>query len=254
MKLDRHIATRFLTDPTLAIEVCKETYPDIPLSEYAENIKTISLIASISPKDQKAYYCTETVLNKLDMLQVKRREDGNFDWEIFKNIEHGKKTFILPDNKLLRVDRRQDVLFFAFLDMKMYNELQGYLNWHFFFYDFEDKKPSENFDGEQVRSIDEFVYKLMCFVFLTENDEIIVASKGKHGTKKEGKLINTLPFPLTIINSRWNTTSIRTESFGVRGHFAIRWSGEGRTVPKLVFINPFVKNGYVRKAPSGNSN
>lgn len=70
----------------------------------------------------------------------------------------------------------------------------------------------------------------------------------KKGTKKSGKIINELPFPLTIINSKWNVTSVRTEGWYVSGHFALRWTGKGREVAKMVFIQPFEKHGMVRKA------
>jgi hypothetical protein len=78
---------------------------------------------------------------------------------------------------------------------------------------------------------------------------VLVEPGRKYGTKKSGKLINTFTdIPLTIVNSKWNITSIRTEGFEVKGHFALRWTGEGRKIPKMVFIEPFQKNGYMRKS------
>ena len=70
----------------------------------------------------------------------------------------------------------------------------------------------------------------------------------KSGTKKSGKIINSLPVPITIINSKWNITSIRTDGFNVSGHFALYWTGEGRRIPKMIFREPYEKKGYVRKA------
>ena len=85
-------------------------------------------------------------------------------------------------------------------------------------------------------------------MYLSENTEVLLEAGRKTGTKKSGKVINTLPIPLTIVDSNWNITSIRTDGFNVSGHFAIRWVGEGRTEAKMVYISPYEKSGYVRKS------
>lgn len=66
--------------------------------------------------------------------------------------------------------------------------------------------------------------------------------------KKQGKLLNNMDIPVTVVNSRWNTTVVRTEQFGVCGHFRLQRIGSGRSDSKVIFIEPFVKNGYVRNA------
>jgi hypothetical protein len=91
----------------------------------------------------------------------------------------------------------------------------------------------------------------MCFIFLSENEEIVITPGRKHGTKKSGKLINTLNLPIIIVNSRWNITVVRTEGFNVSGHFRIY--RKDREEPKMILIQPYKKNGYIRRAKNENA-
>ena len=89
---------------------------------------------------------------------------------------------------------------------------------------------------------------MKCYVELCDNEYIIVEPKAKYGTQKQGKIINTTPFPITIINNTWNITTIRSEGFPVSGHTALFWTGPGRKVPKILYIEPYMKDGYTRKS------
>jgi hypothetical protein len=59
---------------------------------------------------------------------------------------------------------------------------------------------------------------------------------------------NNLNKAVTVIDSTWYTNLIKTEGFNVRGHFRLQPVGEGRKERKLIWINDFQKNGYVREA------
>ena len=51
-----------------------------------------------------------------------------------------------------------------------------------------------------------------------------------------------------FLDATWYTTIVRSEGFGVRGHFRLQPCGTGRKDRKLIYINEFRKHGYVRKA------
>ena len=104
-----------------------------------------------------------------------------------------------------------------------------------------------HFAHKDVQNIERFIYSLLCFVYLADNEEVLVPAGRTYGTRKSGKLVNCTPFAMTIINSKWNITSIRTDGFGVSPHIAVRYIGVGRTIPRIVFIDAFRKHGYVRK-------
>ena len=250
MKLDNHIAYRFLTDDTLMVEMVSTMYPNYrtDTTDKELEVKVMGLCDLVRKENQKAYRITNTVIDKLGMLKVKRVNEV-LDWTVFSKIKDSKVTFIFPNNSLLRMQVCDDTLCFCYCRVeKMYDKNNGQLNWVLFYLNRVNGELCEHFEHKDVKEIEEWVYKLLCFMYLSENTEVLLEAGRKTGTKKSGKVINTLPIPLTIVDSNWNITSIRTDGFNVSGHFAIRWVGEGRTEAKMVYISPYEKSGYVRKS------
>ena len=64
----------------------------------------------------------------------------------------------------------------------------------------------------------------------------------------EDTIVNKAPFPITVLDSSWLRTIVRKEGFLVRGHFRLQPYGEKRLERKLIYIKPFQKHGYVRRA------
>lgn len=257
--LRNHIAKRFLEDSNFLAEMVIEQEPELLTSDIKSNPPTEklkSLVSVLSYNDQKAYYVTETVLDKLELLKVKPKEDDHYDWSVFKDLTNQKNTFIFPNNSLLRMMIANDIIHFCHLEFQLKNKQtgQGECKWVMFYLNRKTGELCNHFEHVDVKAIEKFIYCLLCFVYLSENEEIILQPNQKIGTRKQGKVINELKVPITIINSRWNVTTIRTEGFSVRGHFAIRWSGTGRSTAKLVFIEPFEKKGYIRLAKNNENN
>jgi hypothetical protein len=50
------------------------------------------------------------------------------------------------------------------------------------------------------------------------------------------------------LDSTWFTTIVRSEGFKVGGHFRMQPFGKNLSDRKLIWISPFDKNGYTRKA------
>lgn len=267
MRLENHIAWRYFNDPKLIDEMLFKTYPDllkVPITEDMHNRYDFKYATSFYAqmqhrKEDRSYYITNTVLgDKLKMLKVKKKpwEGGyRYDWRVFSDIKNGRYTFVLPDNRVIRMSVEDEVLAFVymFFSFKPGSNLHGELRWEMFNMNRVEGWESAHVSTNNVQSILDELYRLLCFIFLCENDEVVLQPGQKHGTQKTEKIINTLRLPLTIVNSRWNTKVIMQESFGVRGHFAIRWTGAGRTMAKMVWVEPFVKHGYTRQAKSGNN-
>jgi hypothetical protein len=262
MVLKNHIAYRFLTDPTMVIEIIESFYPNEvrSISSGGEpDPRVLGMYKMMGTEDQKAYYITETVLNHFDSLNIKKIETEKYgmqyDWSYFKGLKEQKTTFIFPNNSLLRLWINNGMLHFCHTSFKLKegSKVNGEMYNIMLYVDMQTGELCEHFAHKDAKMIELFVYKLLAFFFLSENEMIIVEPGRKHGTLKSGKLINTFKdIPVTIVNSKWNITSIRTEGFEVKGHFALRWTGEGRKIPKMVFIEPFKKNGYMRKAQKEN--
>jgi len=254
MKLDNHIAMHLLTNPELARKVVEQSIPKMDDQRKADTI------SHLHPYGQKAYYITDTVLDKLDMLKVRRDvevdirmqdstatlgEARTFNWRVFNTFKPAKLTFILPDNIVVRIVSNSKVLWFCFIHVNKVDGIDVEIVWTFFYYDKVADTVSQNWMDKEVMEREEFVYKLLCFFYLAENEEVIVEAGQRYGTRKQGKIINSLPVPITIVNSKWNVTSIRTEGFPVSGHFRLQPTRNGH---KMIFIDPYQKHGYVRRA------
>lgn len=268
MRFSNHIANRLLTDPILAFEIIQKMYPeidevaDIELLDDDIKYKIRSLHKFLQNDAHKVFLITSTVLDKLDMLHVKPNSENRFDWTVFNKIIGNKYTLILPPDKnfaygrALRIQCLGDVLEVVVMRARKNDEetkkkkgTDTELLWTFFFVDTETNRHSESCKiDKEFLNVHELVYKLLCFVFLSENEYELIKAGESRGTKKNGKIKNDLPVPLTIINSKWNITSIRTEGFIVRGHFALRRCGVGRSQTRMVYIEPFEKHGYVRRS------
>ncbi len=95
---------------------------------------------------------------------------------------------------------------------------------------------------------------LAIYYFAEIETSIIDSSKSKKVVLSGEKYLNENAVPVKIINSNWFTTIIRSEGFGVRGHFRLQPCGEGRNERKLIWIKDFVKNGYTRIAGKESEN
>ena len=79
------------------------------------------------------------------------------------------------------------------------------------------------------------------------NIETVDAKSIRRPTADQPELKTTIN-GIRFLDASWYTTIIRSEGFGVRGHFRLQPCGPGRTEKKLVYINEYRKHGYVRRA------
>lgn len=285
MKLSKkHIAHRYLTDDEVAIQLLGKLYPD-EFQKVKDNMgKSLDEMKPIAPRledavamydvlcnrGQKAYVVTETVHDKLDMLKVKRDEHNRYDWTVFSRLPECKKSFILYPIKewdlggVIRmvITRGADGPTMIIVHLRgrttelnpksqFYKPMipgEMFLGSSFFGVDLTTNEHLKTRQEPEVKEVYEFLYKLMCFIFLSENEYIEVDPGHSYGTRKSGKVKNELEFPVTVINSRWNVTSVRNADFDVMGHFRLQPYGPGRGQVKMIFIEPFKKHGYVRRA------
>ena len=66
---------------------------------------------------------------------------------------------------------------------------------------------------------------------------------------KHEKFLVDSPLKINWVDSSWFRTIIRKEEFGVRGHFRLQnYKEEGQWVKRLIYIEPYIKHGFVRHA------
>lgn len=216
-------------------------------------------------KGNTLYMVTNTVIKNIDLLKVKKRDiegEMQYDWKVFNHITDCKKTFILPPSKdgtgsgwqmVLRLVKVGRVIQFLHLGRqkdpenptKMYNEHAVV-----FYVDTVTGEQCDHFSHPDVKSIEDFLYRLLCFVWLGENEEEEIKPGKKYGGKKDAdQVLNSFTnIPVTIINSKWNITRINSEGFDVSGHFRILTKKYDN--PKCVWVAPYRKKGVMRKAKS----
>ena len=77
-----------------------------------------------------------------------------------------------------------------------------------------------------------------------------VAREGSREAKKlpaDGE-VSSCQLPLRRMYADYYTTIIRSEGFGVKGHFRMQACGRNHREHRLVYIKPFEKKGYTRRA------
>lgn len=276
MKLDKHIAYRFLTDETMAWEIVETMHPTIRSvteDELSKDNPTLIRASDtyqlVNIKGQKAYYITDTVIDKLSLLKVSKSKVmpvvvndtreivdnvATYDWSVFKDenrFKNGAKkyTFIFPGNEMLRLLVSNGYMSFCYFNCETFDIPKNHcdLRWVMFWVDINNNRVCLHWKHKDVQNVEERIFKLLCFMYLSNNEEQVVLPGHRYGTKKHGKLINSLNIPVTVVTSKWNVTSVRTEGFDVSGHFRLQPTSTGT---KMIFIQPFKKYGYVRKAKS----
>lgn len=233
MQLRNHIVYYLLQNPEMVTETAIKDYQRWN-GEASES--TLEFVRKLASKEgNKSYYITQSIIDKIPLLKA-----NIDDWGVLDNLPNCKYTFVLPNDQFLRfiIDDR-DFLFYYVHRVK-----KGNIKASYFFYSL-----SENVSEGDFRPSKDFVFKLLCFFFLSKNEERLVNAGKSYGTKKQPDAIsNDSNYPITIVNSNWNITSIRTEGFNVSGHFRLQPCGVKRSEFKMIFIEPFKKNGYIRKA------
>jgi hypothetical protein len=78
--------------------------------------------------------------------------------------------------------------------------------------------------------------------------ETKIVKAGRKESHCGEKVLNETKVDIEYLDSTWFTTIIRTEGFGVQGHFRWQPCGPHNSERKLIYIAPFEKQGYTRTA------
>lgn len=106
------------------------------------------------------------------------------------------------------------------------------------------KIPDEEWESLQA------CLKIIVFLEMSETETVLIRPNHAIGTRKNG-VLNQTKSSFIHVDSKWNVESIRIDGFWVSGHFRLQYY-KSLDKHKLVYINPYQKNGYIRKAKSGN--
>jgi hypothetical protein len=98
----------------------------------------------------------------------------------------------------------------------------------------------------ESRTVAELVKILLFLKYCPLETKVIKAGRKDHHAGQ--KVLNETKYDIEYIDSNWFTTIIRSEGFGVQGHFRLQPCGPNNSERKLIYIAPFQKSGYTRTA------
>lgn len=263
MKVSAHIGIKLLTD----VHFCDRVFDThvrrmqkiIPSGEFLDN-DTERLKRLVYPRGSINYIVADTVMKNIEMIKLKKP----YEYKAIAKLPEGKRTFLLPNNEVVRLVKTGNDIQIGYFTLTEKGTPHEYIGWDFWGADLatgittmqknemhRDIIDEEFFLKYFEHSIDQhehIAFAILCFIFLSEITEEVIAPGSRIGTKKQGKIINDSPFKFIRVHSKWNITTIRTEEIHVAPHLALRWTGVGRVNPRIVLIEQYTKSGYIRKA------
>lgn len=90
------------------------------------------------------------------------------------------------------------------------------------------------------------------FLLFIDVERKVLKPKQKHAPKKYEPIKNDTPVSFTVADANWSFEVDVNAPFSVSGHYRLQRYGPGRSRAKLIYIQPFEKSGYHRKAGKDN--
>lgn len=152
-------------------------------------------------------------------------------------------TFVMNKEEFFRLVRIGNNIYFVYIHYRL-----DLLSYSVFRIDTHSGEYFGCYNDGLLWTLENFL-RVVIYIYFSKNEFVIVKGGERHGkTRKEGKVLNETKFDMTIIDSFWNKTIMRLEGFDVDGHFRLQACGRNHQDRKLIWINPFRKTQYVRKA------
>lgn len=194
----------------------------------------------VSPEVEN-YLLTETAQEVVRNIKVGEA----FDVEILRKLPAKQVqffNFLLGQNRVIKCTWNND--FLIVIDLSRHEDKNGL---HCESAVISLGGTAKNFDSALTGAI-----QCLIFLKLTDPEFTLLPAGKKHGTRKQGHY-NATSFPVTVVDSTWNKYIVRTEGFGVSGHFRMQRHGKGNADLRLTWIKPYQKHGYVRSPKADTS-
>jgi hypothetical protein len=114
-----------------------------------------------------------------------------------------------------------------------------------------DAIPMDKIGDRGATQLKKFI-QLLLFIELSDTGIELLEPNQKTGTRKSGKVFNQTKTKIVVVDSKWNTMSVRTEGFLVSGHWRMQPCGTGMMERRIIWIDSFQKNGYVKGRSKSN--
>ena len=204
------------------------------LDATAEKMIAKGIWHSLASPEVENYLLTATAQEVIKNIKVSEL----FDVEILKKLPASQVlffNFLLGQDRIIKCTWSND--FLIIIDLSRHADNAGV----------HCESAVASLSAGNISFDKALVGAIQCLIFLklTEPEILHLAAGKKYGTRKQGHY-NASSFPVTIVDSTWNKYIVRTEGFGVAGHFRMQRCGKGNADLKLTWIKPYQKQGYVR--------
>lgn len=121
--------------------------------------------------------------------------------------------------------------------------------------DLKDPQEMERAKLFMAQSIEQHLKSILLLKHYAKVETLYLnARERKKDLNTKEKHLNESNLPVTILDSTWFNNIIRTNPFGVRGHFRLqpKKDSSGKWIKELIYIKPFIKQGYNLRAKKNN--
>lgn len=198
--------------------------------------------SNIFKSPSKSFILRKTTFNVIDRIKL----NGSFDVRVFNRLPNETIEIIISERELYRCYYDGNRLYSVLINIDYYVENNPYITYKAFSIDPTTGIKSWNYDT--VQSIAERFFRMLVFLYFSDIKRVVVNPNQKIGTISTGTYKNELKNPFIIVDSMWNNIVVRNIGFTVSGHFRLQPCGKGLSDLKLIFIDEFQKEGYVRGA------
>lgn len=258
MKIENTYAARYMTDPALR-QLYFDTHvdqhiKDNPRFKKARGVKLLTdQISNLEYFRESRAIILQTahadimllstkaipLIKKLSLDKIKDHQ-----WTLIDKIEDGHYVIILNKDEFLKIWKYDNRVVVAIFTRKNGEEQYAMIN---FTIDTQEVYVKDDF---LMLGCYEHFLKSMMFIKFTKPETVLI--QGGARKKHNGvKVSNKSRLDVTMVDANWNKITIRTTGFMVGedtgGFWAIRRAGHKKQDIKVVWINPYQKNGYVRK-------
>jgi hypothetical protein len=210
--------------------------------EYTIQRKAV-LDSILDDRKFKDFLITETVKEISSKIKV----GAEFNYKLLNTIKEQASTYLLGKTRFMRFEVKNNNIYVLYVD---FNYETSWLNYEMFRID--TKEGSLFGASDRSQPLAEELVKYLIFVNLSDVELMFLPPNKKIGNQKNGYK-NDTKFDISIVDSSWNKFVIRMDTFGVSGHLRLQPHGKENKLRKLVWIEPYEKQSYVRKPKSTNA-
>jgi hypothetical protein len=203
----------------------------------------------------KIHYLTQPFYNAFKLAAPKLGETIGFD---MVNIGEEYGTYIMPGK-----DKRAVCYFILYSEGVRHLCFFMFYNDTLYFYGETVIKPKDTTPDPGIFWLSKALYKsqeeyiaegsigiaeIVTIINFIKYAEIEVKYLPANKRVKDisTKYVNETDSNIQVLDSTWFTTLVKSDAFKVRGHFRLQPYGPGLKEKKLIWINDFEKQGYVR--------